>query len=42
MTGEKNRYTTTERLWDIDDKTLHTPAHDEMVLWLLNKDNKLN
>jgi len=22
----------------LDDKTLKTPAHDEMVLWLLNKD----
>lgn len=39
MTGEKNRYTTTEKLWNLDDKTLSTPAHDEMVLWLLNKDN---
>jgi len=39
MTGEKDRYTTTEKLWDLDDKTLKTPAHDEMVLWLLNKDN---
>lgn len=39
MTGQKNRYTTTEKLWDLDDKTLKTPAHDEMVLWLLNKDN---
>ena len=42
MTGEKNRYTTTEKLWNLDDKTLSTPAHDEMVLWLLNKDNLLN
>jgi len=39
MTGEKNRYTTTEKLWKLDDTTLKTPAHDEMVLWLLNKDN---
>ena len=42
MTGEKNRYTTTEKLWDLDDKTLKTPAHDEMVLWLLNKTNILS
>lgn len=39
MTGEKNRYTTTEKLWKLDDETLKTPKHDEMVLWLLNKDN---
>jgi len=39
MTGEKNRFTTTEKLWKLDDTTLKTPAHDEMVLWLLNKDN---
>ena len=39
MTGEKDRYTTTEKLWSLDDKTLRTPAHDEMVLWLLNKDH---
>lgn len=39
MTGEKNRNTTTEKLWNLDDTTLRTPAHDEMVLWLLNKDN---
>jgi len=39
MTGEKNRYTTTEKLWDLDDKTLSTPKHDEMVLWLLNNKN---
>lgn len=42
MTGEKDRYTTTEKLWNLDDKTLSTPAHDEMVLWLLNKNNIRN
>lgn len=42
MTGEKNRYTTTEKLWDLDDTLLKTPAHDEMVLWLLNKDNVIS
>ena len=41
MTGEKNRYTTTEKLWKLDDETLSTPKHDEMVLWLLNKNNVL-
>lgn len=39
MTGEKDRYTTTEKLWKLDDKTLSTPEHDEMVLWLLDKKN---
>lgn len=39
MTGQKDRYTTTEKLWKLDDQTLSTPKHDEMVLWLLNKDN---
>jgi len=42
MTGQKDRYTTTEKLWKLDDQTLSTPKHDEMVLWLLNKDNVLN
>jgi hypothetical protein len=39
MTGEKNRYTTTEKLWKIDDKHLSTPKHDELVLQLLNSIN---
>jgi len=39
MTGEKNRYKTHEKLWDLDDKSLKTPKHDEMILWLLNKEN---
>lgn len=39
MTGQKDRYTTTEKLWKLDDETLTTPKHDEMVIWLLNKDN---
>lgn len=36
MTGEKDRYTTTEKLWKLDDTTLTTPKHDEMVLDLLD------
>lgn len=36
MTGEKDRYTTTEKLWKLDDETLTTPKHDEMVLDLLD------
>lgn len=39
MTGEKNRYSTTEKLWKLDDETLETPRHDEMVLYLLDKKN---
>lgn len=39
MTGEKNKFTTTEKLWKLDDETLSTPKHDEMVMWLMNKDN---
>lgn len=38
MTGEKNRSTTTEKLWDLDDKQLKTPKHDELVLLLLDKE----
>ncbi len=39
MTGEKNRFTTTEKLWKLNDETLSTPEHDEMVLWLLNEEH---
>lgn len=39
MTGNKNRFTTTEKLWSLDDETLKTPKHDEMVLWLLDESN---
>ena len=39
MTGQKNRFKTTEKLWDLDDKQLKTPKHDAMVLWLMDKDN---
>lgn len=39
MTGEKNRYSSVEKLWKLDDETLKTPKHDEMVLWLLNVEN---
>jgi len=42
MTGEKNRYSTVEKLWKLDDETLKTPKHDELVLWLLNKNNFLS
>lgn len=39
MTGEKNRFKTTEKLWDLDDKQLKSPAHDAMVLWLMDEKN---
>ena len=39
MTGEKNRYSTVEKLWKLDDTTLKTPKHDELVIWLLNSEN---
>lgn len=32
MTGQKDRYSTTEKLWNLDDKQLTTPKHDELVL----------
>lgn len=38
MTGEKNKGTTAEKLWNLDDKTLKTPEHDKLVCELLNKD----
>lgn len=38
MTGEKNRYKTLDKMWKLDDEQLKTPKHDEMVLYLLNKD----
>ena len=41
MTGQKNRFKTTEKLWDLDDKQLKTPKHDAMVLWLMDKDSQL-
>ena len=39
MTGEKNRFKTTEKLWDLDEKQLKSPVHDAMVLWLMDEDN---
>ena len=41
MTGQKDRYTTAEKLWKLDDETLTTPKHDEIVLWALDKRNIL-
>jgi hypothetical protein len=38
MTGEKNKFTTQEKLWKLDDEQLKTPKHDELVLELLNSE----
>lgn len=38
MTGEKDRFTSHEKLWNLDDKQLSTPKHDELVLSLLNEE----
>jgi len=32
MSGEKDRFTTVEKLWKLDDKQLSTPEHDGLVL----------
>lgn len=39
MTGEKDKFTTIEKLWKIDDSELSTPKHDELVLHLLAREN---
>jgi hypothetical protein len=36
MTGQKDRYSTQEKLWKLDDEQLTTPKHDEMVLKILS------
>jgi len=36
MTGQKDRYSTQEKLWKLDDEQLTTPKHDEIVLKLLS------
>ena len=42
MTGEKNKFQTHEKLWNLDDKQLKSPKHDAMVVWLMDKDNLLS
>jgi hypothetical protein len=42
MTGQKDRYSTTEKLWALDDEQLTTPKHDELVLMLLNRSYSVN
>lgn len=38
MTVQKDRYSTTEKLWNPDDEQLTASKHDELVLLLLNKE----
>ena len=39
MTGQKNRFSTTEKLWDLDDKKLKSPKNDAMICWLMEEEN---
>jgi hypothetical protein len=39
VTGEKNRYQTFEKMNKLEDKDLTTPAHDALVLELLDPSN---
>jgi hypothetical protein len=41
MTDEKNRYKLLDTLLKLDDEQIKAPKHDEMVLWLLNKENMI-
>jgi hypothetical protein len=41
MTGEKDRYKPLDTLLKLDDEQLITAIHDEMILWLLNKENMI-
>ena len=42
MTGEKDRFTTTEKLWKLEDGELSTPQHDELVFQLMVAKNAKN
>jgi hypothetical protein len=42
MTGQKDRYSTTEKLWKLDDTQLTTPKHDELVLMWFDKSFSMN
>ena len=39
MISDKNRFKTTEKLWNLDDKQLSSPVHDALVLWLMEEEN---
>lgn len=36
---EGNNYKTLDRWWKIDDEQLKTPEHDDLLIWLLKKEN---
>jgi hypothetical protein len=42
MTGKKTHTKSLDQFWKIDDEQLKTPEHDEMLLWLLKKENLMN
>ncbi len=42
MTGKKTKTKSLDQFWKIDDDQLKTPRHDEMLLWLLKKENLRN
>lgn len=35
----RNQYKTLDQWWKIDDEQLKTPKHDELLIWLLKKEN---
>jgi hypothetical protein len=39
MTRRKNRYKTLDHFLKINDEQLKTPEHDDILIWLLKKDN---
>jgi hypothetical protein len=39
MAGKKTRKQSLDQFWKIDDEQLTTPEHDQMLLWILKKEN---
>ena len=39
MTGKKTRTKSLDQFWKIDNQQLKTPEHDNMLLWLLKREN---
>ena len=39
MPGKKTRTKSLDQFWKIDNEQLKTPEHDEMLLWILKKEN---
>lgn len=42
MPKKKSRIKSLDQFWKLDDEQLKTPEHDEMLLWLLKKENLRN